>query len=314
MKAAIFRVVKPGLQTTVQDLGRQGFQQFGVSPSGAMDSYSMQIANILVGNTVGKAVLEASLIGPQLEALSDMTIAVCGGNFSLRVEGHDVPMWRSFLLKQGQILSLGTSKQGIRAYLAISGGIDVPSVLDSKSTFLNGGFGGHEGRALRVGDILYGDPSLRKPYKLLHSDLIPEYKKQMEVRVILGPHQHRFTEQSLRRFFTEPFIITPQSNRMGYQLTGPKLEHTEGPDIISDPIPRGGIQVPASGQPIILMADRQTTGGYTRIGTVISSDIPLLAQAIPGTTAKFVETTIQEAQTLYLKRAILLKHLALTNK
>jgi antagonist of KipI len=314
MSTALFSVLKPGLQTTVQDLGRYGYQQFGIPPSGAMDPFSMQMANILVGNPLGEAVLEASFIGPDLEALTDMTIAICGGDFSPAVDGQDVSKWKSFIIKKGQILSVGPCKQGARAYITITGGIDVPEVLSSKSTFLIGSFGGYEGRALQKGDILCGNPSIKKPLKSLHPELIPPLQKQLNVRVILGPHQKMFTEQSIKRFLSEVYTLTPQSNRMGLQLKGPKLEHLAGPDIISDPVPLGGIQVPASGQPIILMADRQTTGGYTRIATVISADIPLLAQAVPDTKITFSTVSIEEAQRLYVKQQRLLKLMSLTVK
>jgi antagonist of KipI len=314
MKAPIIKVIKPGLQTTVQDLGRYGYQQFGVSPSGAMDTYSLIVANLLVGNKIDEAGLEASFTGPTIEAQSDLVMSICGGDFSPTVDGQAVGLWRSFLIKKGQVLSVGQCKQGARTYIAIAGGINVPSVLQSKSTLLNGSFGGYEGRALKKGDILYGYPSIRKPFKFVHPDLIPEYKKQLEVRVMRGPHHHLFTEQSVSKFFNEEYLITSQSNRMGYQLIGPKLQHVKGPDIISDPLPLGGIQVPASGQPIILMADHQTTGGYTRIGTVISVDIPRLAQAVPDTRIRFTEVSLDEAQSLYFKRRSLIKRLALAAK
>lgn len=314
MKAPIIKVIKPGLQTTVQDLGRYGYQQFGVSPSGAMDTYSLIVANLLVGNKIDEAGLEASFTGPTIEAQSDMVMSICGGDFSPTVDGQAVGLWRSFLIKKGQVLSVGQCKQGARTYIAIAGGINVPSVLQSKSTLLNGSFGGYEGRALKKGDTLYGYPSIRKPFKFVHPDLIPEYKKQLEVRVMRGPHHHLFTKQSVSKFFNEEYLITSQSNRMGYQLIGPKLQHVKGPDIISDPLPLGGIQVPASGQPIILMADHQTTGGYTRIGTVISVDIPSLAQAVPDTRIRFTEVSLDEAQSLYFKRRSLIKRLALAAK
>ncbi|MED4227734.1 biotin-dependent carboxyltransferase family protein [Neobacillus cucumis] len=308
---AIFKVLKPGLQTTIQDLGRFGYQQYGISPSGAMDIFSMQVANTLVGNVDGEAVLEAALTGPRLEALSDIVIAICGGDFIPKVDGVEVKMWKSFLLRKGQTLEIGSSHHGARAYIAVGGGIDVPLVLGSRSTFLNGKFGGYKGRALQKDDVLYGAPSLRKPFKRLHPELVPQYSKILTVRVILGPHENKFTEHSINRFFNEEFIVTHQSNRMGYQLKGPKLEHIGGPDIISDPIPFGGIQVPASGQPIILLAERQTTGGYTRIATIISVDIPKLAQAVPDTIIHFTKVSIEEAQRLYVKRQRLLRYLQL---
>lgn len=315
MRKAIFNVIKPGLLTTVQDLGRYGYQQFGISPSGALDPYSMKAANILVGNHFGEAVLEVSFTGPLIEALHDTVIAVCGGDFSLKIDGDAVPMWRSLVLRKGQLLEIGRCPHGARGYLAVAGGIDVPVVLGSRSTFLNGKFGGFEGRTLQKGDILFGiHPFVKKPLKIWPSNLIPIYKRELEIKVLPGPHQHLFTEESLERFFGEKYLVTSKSNRMGYQLKGPELMHKRGPDIISDPVPLGGIQVPASGQPIILLAERQTTGGYTRIGTVISVDLPRLAQAVPGTEIHFAETTLQEAQRLYLQQHVLFKHLALAAK
>lgn len=283
---AIFKVLSAGLQTTVQDLGRYGFQRYGISPSGAMDTYSMKIANLLVGNPLGEAVLEIAQNGPSLEALSDFSMAICGGNLSTMVDGMDVPMWKCLKIKQGQVLSFGRCVEGSWAYISVAGGIDVPLVLGSKSTFVNGKFGGYLGRALKKGDILGGNPVTRKN-RFVHRDLVPKFKKNLSVKVVLGPHLEKFTPEAIRTFLTEQYTITPQSNRMGYQLTGLKIEHQGGADIISDPIPFGGIQIPASGQPIILMAERQTTGGYARIGTILSADIPKLAQAPPGSRVRF---------------------------
>jgi antagonist of KipI len=293
MSKPVFKVIKPGLQTTVQDLGRYGFQRYGISPSGAMDTYSLKMANLLVGNPLGEAALEATLIGPTLEASEDVSIAICGGNLSPRIDGQEVMMWKSIKIKKGQVLSFGTCKEGCRAYIAVSGGLDVPLVLGSKSTFLNGGFGGFEGRSLKAGDILFGNPVARRN-RFVHRDMVPAYEKNVSVQVILGPHLEKFPQETIQIFLNSEYTISSQANRMGYQLLGPKLEHIDGADIISDAIPLGGIQVPASGQPIILMAERQTTGGYARIGTVISSDIPLLAQAMPGTKVKFREIKNEE--------------------
>jgi antagonist of KipI len=308
MTAPLFKVIKPGLQTTVQDLGRNGFQQYGISPSGAMDPYSLQIANLLVGNQIDEAALEATLIGPSLEALHNVSVAICGGNLSPRIDGQDVPLWKSIVIKKGQVLSFGPCKEGGRAYISMAGGINVPLVLNSKSTFVNGKFGGYEGRALKEGDILHGSP-FTVMNRFVHQELIPIYAKNLTVRVILGPHLEKFTKVTIETFLTAEFTISPQSNRMGYQLTGPALAHLNGADIISDAIPLGGIQVPASGQPIILMTERQTTGGYSRIGTVISADIPLLAQALPGTRITFKEVGLNEAQDLLRERNRKLKWL-----
>lgn len=309
MTEPIFKVLKPGLQTTVQDLGRTGYQQYGISPAGAMDPYSMQMANLLVGNPLGEAVLEAAVLGPRLEALTDASIAICGGDLEPMVNSSKVPMWRSFVFKKGDILSFGTAKSGARAYISFAGGIDVPLVLGSKSTFINGRLGGFKGRALESGDLVHGNPFVRRN-RFLHSSLVPEYASEMDIRVIIGPHQDKFSQTEKDRFLSSEYTLTSQSNRMGYRLEGPKLETIGGSDIISDAIPLGGIQVPANGQPIILLSERQTTGGYARIATVISVDIPLLAQAVPGTKIRFKEITIGEAQEQYLKQKKLFKFLS----
>lgn len=290
---AIFKVLSAGLQTTVQDQGRYGYQRFGISPSGAMDPYSMKMANLLVGNPLGEAVLEVARNGPRLEALADFSMAICGGNFSPTLDGNPVPMWKAMKIKQGQVLSFGRCVEGSWAYIGIAGGIDVPLVLGSKSTFVNGKFGGYLGRAIKKGDILDGNPIIRRN-RFVHPDLVPNYEKELSVRVVLGPHLDKFTPEGIRTFLTDAYTISPQSNRMGYQLTGPKIKHQASADIISDPIPLGGIQIPASGQPIILMAERQTTGGYTRIGTILSGDIAKLAQAPPGSHVRFVAVDLVE--------------------
>ena len=210
-------------------------------------------------------------------------------------------MWKSFVFKKGDVLSFGKLANGARAYIGFAGGIDVSLVLGSKSTFINGKMGGYNGRALESGDVLYGMSFVRKN-RFLHKDLIPEYRDQLEIRVIPGPHLEKFHPDAIERFLSGEYTISAQSNRMGYRLEGPELSHIDGADIISDAIPAGGIQVPSNGQPIILMAERQTTGGYARIATVISVDLPLLAQAMPGTKIRFVEITIEEAQELYQKQ------------
>jgi antagonist of KipI len=313
MKTPIFKVIKPGLQTTVQDLGRYGFREYGVSPSGAMDSYSLQMGNLLVGNVLGEAALEAPLIGPVLLALHDVSIAICGGNFTPKINNQEVHLWKCTVIKKGQILSFGRVKEGARTYISVAGGIQVPHVLNSKSTYLTGKFGGVEGRALKEGDILYGHPYVRRN-RFLHAEFIPEYLNPITLRIIAGPHKDKFTPLGIETFLAGEFIISPQSNRMGYQLSGPKIEHSGTADIISDAIAIGGIQVPSSGQPIILMAEHQTTGGYSRIGSVISTDIPFLAQAKPGTRIRFKEISLQSAQNLLIESRNRIKYLNLFSR
>lgn len=301
MSKPLLKVKKPGLLTTIQDLGRGGFQQYGIVAAGAMDHYAMQMANLLVGNDRNEAVLEVSMVGPTLEALDNMIVAVCGGDLSARVNGEQIEGWKSFLLKKGQVLTFGAPLSGSRSYLSIAGGIDVPIIMGSKSTYLKAQMGGYEGRAIQREDIIsgIGITEKRRIGRKLKSEYIPKYSHVIEARVVLGPHLDAFTQEGIKTFLNETYEISHQSDRMGYRLNGKKIRHKDTADIISDAIPFGGIQVPANGEPIILMADRQTTGGYTRIATVISSDLPFLAQALPGQKVCFKAITVQEAQHLY---------------
>lgn len=308
MTKPLFQVIKPGLLTTFQDLGRTGYQEYGVVVSGAMDDYSLQIANLLVGNEKNEAALEITMMGPTLKVLEDAVIAICGGNLSAKVNGKQAPMWKSFLVKKDEMIEFGQPIEGARAYVSVAGGFDLPLVMGSKSTYLKAKIGGLAGRAIKKSDTLYGIETNRAVAgRALHLDEIPHYKREITVRVCLGPHQHEFLESSIKTFLSSTYEVTPQSDRMGYRLKGPKLEHKTTADIISEAIPLGGIQVPASGEPIILMADRQTTGGYTRIATVISSDIPLLAQALPGCSIRFTAVSVEEAQRLYEEKAKFLR-------
>ncbi|MCA0970488.1 biotin-dependent carboxyltransferase family protein [Halobacillus litoralis] len=303
MSNPIFQIEKPGLLTTLQDEGRHGYQQYGIVASGAMDPYALKIANFLVGNKGGEAALEVTVMGPELKVLSDSVIAICGANLSPRLNGHSVSMWKSFAVKEGDLLEFGQPIEGARAYISVAGGYDVPVVMGSKSTYLKAGMGGFEGRSLEKGDVLskVGNASGVKG-RAIRPDETPTYEREMDIRVVPGPHLDAFSEEALRTFLSSTYEVTPQSDRMGYRLKGPKLEHRSSADIVSEAIPLGGIQVPANGQPILLMADRQTTGGYTRIATVISSDIPYLAQAMPGCKLRFREVTVEEAQEVYREK------------
>lgn len=307
MSRKLFQVIKPGLLTTLQDLGRHGYQEYGVVVAGAMDDFSLQIANVLVGNKRDDAGLEVTMMGPTLKVLKDAVIAITGGNLSPRVNGQPAPMWKSFAVKEGQLIEFGQPLEGIRSYISVAGGFGLPEVMGSKSTFLKAKIGGLNGRALEKEDILYtAEDTASVTGRSLHYDEIPKYQKEITVRVVLGPHQDAFTDDAVKTFVSSSYEITPQSDRMGYRLKGPELTHKTTADIISEAIPLGGIQVPANGQPIILMADRQTTGGYTRIATVISTDIPLLAQAAPGAVVRFKEVSVEEAQESYQERESLL--------
>lgn len=313
MNKPIFEVLKPGLLTTIQDLGRYGYQRFGISTAGAMDPYSMKVANLLVGNDLNEGVLEVTMLGPKLKCLNDIVIAICGGNLSPVVNGTAAPLWKSFLVRKGEILSFQAPKNGARAYISISGGFNVPKVLGSKSTYLKAQMGGFNGRELQKGDVLFGfgKVSRKNIGKSPHPCFIPRYEKHIKVRVILGPHENMFTDKGIKTFLTSTYKVTPQSDRMGYRLSGPSIEHVETADIISDTIPLGGIQVPQNGEPIILMADRQTTGGYTRIGTIISVDIPKVAQLLPGDTIQFETISIKKAQQFAIEEAKMFRVLQL---
>jgi antagonist of KipI len=303
MSKALFRVEAPGLLTTIQDEGRTGYQQYGMVVAGAMDRFSLNIANILVGNRRDEAALEVTLVGPTLEVLEDTVIAICGANLSPTIDGKQAPLWKSFLLKAGQKLAFGKPKEGARAYISVAGGFHVPAVMGSKSTYVKANIGGVKGRALEQNEILTGfNGDFSWAGRSLHIDEIPRYEKELQVRVVIGPHIHAFPSSTVDLFLSSIYSITSQSDRMGYRLKGPKLAHKNSADIISEAIPLGGIQVPENGEPIILMADRQTTGGYTRIATVISSDIPKLAQASPGCTIRFTSVSVEEAQQIYLEQ------------
>ncbi|QOR69045.1 biotin-dependent carboxyltransferase family protein [Cytobacillus suaedae] len=300
MQIPLFQVIKKGLLTTFQDKGRYGYQQFGVVTGGAMDVDSLRIANLLVGNPVDEACLEISMLGPTLQVLADeVVISICGANLSPTINNHPLPLWQSVKVYKNDIIKFGKPINGIRSYLAVSGGFFVEEVLGSKSYYQKANLG----TSIEEGNPLMGFSSAEKKRMrgLVHS-IQPHYEKDITVRVIMGPHDNEFSTESIENFFKEPYKVL-QADRMGYRLSSNSpLKHKNKADIASDAIPLGGIQVPSNGQPIILMADRQTTGGYTRIGTVISADIPKIAQVPPGGTISFKKCSIEEAHIVYQER------------
>lgn len=293
-------VVKGGWLTTVQDLGRYGYQQYGVPVAGAMDSFSAVVANRLVGNPDQAAVLELTLKGPELQFERDTAIAITGADLSPTINGNTIPLWQSILAPHGSRLSFGTKRTGSRAYLAIVGGIDVPLVLGSRSTHCASETGGFQGRPLRPGDILSGGQPGKSINRLigkrLPDRLLPRYERSITLRIIPGPQQDFFVKQSLVTLTDVTYTVSPQSDRMGYRLTRPKIAPKRFMRFISDGITMGALQVPSDGQPILLMADRQTTGGYPKIAVVISADLPLAAQLAPGDSITFTPCAIAEAQ------------------
>ncbi len=295
-----FAVLDGGPQTTIQDLGRPGYLRYGIPPSGPMDRAAFLLANRLVGNQDTAAALEC--IGPRLEMRAEALIAVTGAEVVATVNGQEVPRWMAVGVRAGDVLRLGPALRGVWSYIAFSGGIDVPPALGSRATYLRGRLGGFQGRALRRGDTVTLAPAavaLEGPIeRRVRPELIPSYGDEVEVRVVLGPQADRFTADGIARLLGEPYEMTAQSDRMGARLQGPAITHTRGHDIVSDGIPLGGIQVVGEGQPIILLVDRQSTGGYTKIATVCSFDIGRVGQAKPGQRLRFRSLTVPEAHTL----------------
>ena len=291
-------VADPGLLTTVQDLGRFGHQRVGVPQSGPMDRAAFVVANRLVGNGDAAAALECTIKGPRLEVRQTALVAVAGAAMGFTVNGQEAPAWTAIRVRPGDVLGFQMASAGCRAYLAVAGGIDVPLVLGSRATYLRGRLGGFSGRALQKGDVLpvgVATGGAAREGRAVPTALRPTYPAERECRVILGPQDDRFTPDGIRAFLDGPYDVTPQADRMGYRLKGPVITHARGHDIVSDGIPLGGIQVPGEGQPIVLLADRQTTGGYTKIATVIGVDIGAIGQTRPGQRIRFRQVTLEDA-------------------
>lgn len=298
---AALRVLTPGLMTTLQDLGRPGYQSLGVPVSGALDCVGLAAANVLVGNPPDAAALEIAYQGPAFAVeAAGARIALAGAQTSIRIEqpNHEprtLTALQSVRVTRGQIVRIGALTGSAVAYLAVEGGFDVPPVLGSRSTYTRAAIGGFEGRALRAGDVLrlnLADAAEREEQMLHALDLAPPPR----IRVVLGPQDDYFTEEARRTFLAAPYTVTPASDRMGQRLDGPPLAHARGFNIISDGIAPGAIQVPGNGLPIILLADRQTTGGYPKIATVISADLPPLGRLAPGAKIAFEAVGIDAAE------------------
>ena len=310
MSAASFEITEPGMLTTVQDRGRYGYQMYGVPVSGAMDEFALRAANLLVGNDQGAAGLEMTVLGPAIRFLTNTWIAVTGADLSPQLDGNTFSRWQAVEAPEGGVLSFQGMQDGMRGYLAVAGGIDVPVVMGSRSTYVKGAFGGLEGRPLGRGDLISTFPTEQGtgfvPRRLPDGYQAASYGEQHELRVILGPQHRAFGVEAIAAFWGSRYTISPDSDRMGYRLEGPSIAHRSGPDIVSDGSPLGAIQVPGDGVPTILLADRGTTGGYTKIATVISADIGRLAQAAPGQSVTFRPVTVEEAhQALHEREAVL---------
>ena len=301
-------VLNPGLLTTVQDLGRVGYQQFGVSVSGVMDPRATALANILVGNPDGEAVLECTMMGPHLQFNQANYIAITGGDLGPTLDGQPVQTYKAFKVEAGQVLKFTMPKKGCRAFVAFAGGLDIPEVMGSRSTYMKAKIGGFQGRKLEKGDeIGFRAPNPDLPNPNLRS-MAPEFVPRAEytVRVVLGPQDDYFTDAGIQTFLSEVYTVTAEFDRMGCRLEGAVIQHKDGGDIISDGIAFGAIQVPSSGTPIIMLGDRQTTGGYTKIANVISADFRILAQLKQGDKVRFEKVSVKAAQdALLTQRAAL---------
>jgi antagonist of KipI len=297
-----FEVLNPGILTTIQDLGRPGFMKYGIPASGVADSFSARIANFLVGNSSGAAVLETTLFRLELLALEDLFIAITGGDLSPRLTKNPLPMWQAVFIQRGDCVSFRGRKLGFRAFLAVRGGLDGPKFLNSRSVFARGLMG----NPLKAGDTLETEGDGRRPpcLKPLPADLIPILFDKEPLRVLLGPQEDRFTPRGLGTFLSSAYTVGSQSDRMGYRLEGPKIDQVKGADIISESIARGAIQVPGDGKPIIMLWDAQVSGGYTKIANIISADLDRLAQVMPGESLLFKSVTLEEAhRALHEERA-----------
>jgi antagonist of KipI len=294
----IVRVSAAGLLTTVQDLGRWGYQSRGVPVAGPMDRVSLRLANGILGNSPGAAALEVTLTGPRLEFADRRMVAVTGAEF------QNVPAGVAVDVSPTRPLVFGPRIRGARAYVAISGGIEVSPVLGSRATHLPSAMGGFDGRALRAGD----EVPLGPPKDGHYLSVVSEFRRtEATLRVLPGPQSDRFVKEALDVLQSAPYRVDVNSNRVGYRLSGPRLQHVKGADIVSDATPIGSIQVPASGEPILLMADCQTTGGYAKIATVISADVPAAGQLAPGDEIRFAVCSLSEAMDALRTQQLMLR-------
>lgn len=305
-------VIRPGLASTFQDSGRHGHQHLGVPVGGAMDLRAHQLANLIAGNSQDFATLEITLIGPTLRFDAPACIALTGADLSPTLNGKPAPMGRPLVLRTGDTLAFGERRNGVRCYVAWHGGIALPKVLGSQSTYLRGKLGGFQGRALLKGDVLpLGATLPDETLDTLAHDLngmsiyLPSTlanNPREHLRLVRGPHTALFTDAALQALFESTYRISNDSDRMGYRLQGPTLAVKESRQLLSEGATFGSIQVPADGLPIVLMADRQSIGGYPKIGHVASVDLPQLAQRMPGDEIRFEEISLESALQLDMQR------------
>jgi len=305
-----FAIRNPGPMTTVQDLGRPAFLDRGVPLSGALDIFACRVANLLVGNPEGAAVLEITVMGPTLEVLAPADIALTGADMGMTINREPVRGWKAIRVNSGDTIRIPRTTNGCRAYLAVTGGIDVPPMMGSRSTFARAGIGGFQGRALIRGDLLRRGPGpLMNSLRELPDECIPRYPQEITLRVLPGPQDDLFRKGS-DDFFRAYYEVTEQGDRMGCRLRGPAVRRDDGSpeSIVTEPTMAGNVQVPADGQPIILLVE-QTSGGYAKIATVITADLSRVAQAMPGSTVRFERVSLETAHSLYREQKRLLQRI-----
>jgi len=290
------RVAAAGPYSTLQDCGRFGYQRFGVSPAGAFDPLRLAAANALVGNAPGTAAIEITMLGDTYEVMAHGARLALAGDFALQIDGTPAEPWRSHRLARGQKFKIGMAKRGLRGYVAVEGGFAVPPTLGSLSTHVRTGIGGFGGAKLKAGDLLplsLGEAPERPALRL---DPAAWASPSAELRVVFGPQDDYFTAEGRATLLAAEYEITREADRMGYRLSGPKIAHAKGFDIVSDGMPPGAVQIPGTGTPILLLVDRQSAGGYPKIATVISPDIAALAQKRPGDKLRFRSVDAREAR------------------
>lgn len=314
MSQPVLEVVEPGIFTTIQDLGRKGYFASGIPPSGAMDRFALRMGNLLVKNPIDEAGIEMTAIGMKAKVLKETVIALAGAQFSAKLNGNAIPLWQTIYLKEGDLLSIEKPRSGWRGYLCVTGGIDVPPVLGSKSTYTLGGLGGIRGRTLKKGDLIpAGIPrsslDTLKGRKVKES-VLPEAGSEKELRVVLGPQDDHVKGESIEVFLNTPYQVSIRSNRVGYRFEGPQLFFKERPEsrdagldpsnIVDDGNAIGAIQIPAGKEPICLGVDGVTMGGYVKIACLIAADMDRMAQLKPKDLARFKSITVDEARSILI--------------
>ena len=301
------KVRRAGMLTSVQDLGRWGFQSSGVPVAGAMDLPALRIGNAMLGNPEGAAALEVTLLGPELEVYGGGAAVFAGADLGFSVNGRAVGSWRVVELKSGDVISFTGPKNGCRGNLCFAGGVGVPLVMNSRSTYMRAKIGGFEGRALKNGDVITtGEPSplwKRLDGFTLPPELNPALPADAPLSLMTGLQEDLFTEEGRATLFSSEYTITSESDRMGCRLDGAKIEHVKGGDIVSDGVPLGAVQIPSHGMPIVMLADRQTTGGYTKIGVLTPLSIEALVQKMPGSAVRFRKASIDDGTAEQMKIA-----------